>query len=157
MPVSAKRYERMMKAHGIHQTQTSIRDVPISSRKPKDEAAAKKRKLEQFEEDSNTAVDDDEVGFSKVKEEGIAIKDEIDFSGYGTDWLTFPEPGSKDDFSPTLHDGMSLEDCFQVDSFSVVNNQALYQEIPKEGHGDVGVSLMSEGQSGGHDSITILD
>ncbi|MCJ1353841.1 MAG: hypothetical protein MMC33_003828 [Icmadophila ericetorum] len=157
-----------MKAHGIHQTQTPIRDVPISSRKPKDETSstsAKKRKLEQFEDGSNTAVDDDEVGFSsssKIKDEGIiTIKDEIDFSGYGTDWLTFSDSGAKTEFDPTLlHDGLSLEDCFQVEGFGAVDDQVLYDDgIPKEGggHGDGGMRMMSDDQSGCHESITILD
>lgn len=70
-----------MKAHGIHQTQTAIRDTPIPSRRRKEDptcVSSKKRKLDQFDEDTNQAADDDE-GLEKVKEEvtGTGVKDEM--------------------------------------------------------------------------------
>ena len=89
---SAKRYERMMKAHGIYQTNSTIADTPIPSTKPKTSSSAtatnptkpassKKRKHTQFVE-KNTNTDDDE-GLSKVKPEppnekikGEAVKEE---------------------------------------------------------------------------------
>ena len=72
---SAKRYERMMKAHGIYQTNSTIADTPIPSTKPKtsssatatNPASSKKRKQTQFVE-TNTNTDDDE-GLNKVKPE----------------------------------------------------------------------------------------
>lgn len=89
---SAKRYERMMKAHGIYQTNSTIADTPISSNKPKisslatatnpsNPASSKKRKYVQFVE-RNTNTDDDE-GLRKVKAEppnkkikGEAVREE---------------------------------------------------------------------------------
>lgn len=74
----AKRYERMMKAHGIHQSQTTstIRDTPIPSPHRKTSstatttASAKKRKLDQFAETgSGVATDDDEGLSANVKKE----------------------------------------------------------------------------------------
>ena len=69
-----------MKAHGIHQTQTSIRDTPIPTRKRKDETSGsnrKKRKADFLDEDANDTADDDEgLGqeTSKVKEEKAPTK-----------------------------------------------------------------------------------
>ena len=89
---SAKRYERMMKAHGIYQTSSTIADTAIPSSKNKTTAAtatfnstppicSKKRKHAQFVE-TNSNTDDDE-GLSKVKSEypikrikGEMVKDE---------------------------------------------------------------------------------
>ncbi|MCJ1387207.1 hypothetical protein MMC18_000047 [Xylographa bjoerkii] len=67
---AAKRYERMMKAHGIHQA-ISSRDSAVQALHHKDDSislASKKRKHDQFEESSNQAIDDDE-GLGKVKNE----------------------------------------------------------------------------------------
>ena len=89
---SAKRYERMMKAHGIYQTNSTIADTSISSSKTKTASvpgtsnttapiSSKKRKHAQFVETS-TNTDDDE-GLSKAKSEpsikkikGETIKEE---------------------------------------------------------------------------------
>ena len=70
----------MMKAHGIHQPATSVRDTPIPSvrREPKaSPAGTKKRKLDQFSDAMSGTADDDE-GLGKVKAEitGSVIKDE---------------------------------------------------------------------------------
>ncbi|KAL2041771.1 hypothetical protein N7G274_005555 [Stereocaulon virgatum] len=75
---SAKRYERMMKAHGIYQTSSTIADTAFLSSKNKTTAAtatsnstapssSKKRKQAQFVE-TNSNTDDDE-GLGKVKSE----------------------------------------------------------------------------------------
>ena len=82
-----------MKAHGIHQTQTSIRDTPIPTRKRKDGRSGsngKKRKADFLDEDPNDTADDDEgLGqeTSKVKEEKspTKIKKEITAIGDGSD------------------------------------------------------------------------
>ena len=73
----AKRYERMMKAHGIHQP-VSARDpaIPVSRRKEEFiSQPAKKRKQDQFDDSHNQAADDDE-GLCSVKSEiGCAISE----------------------------------------------------------------------------------
>ena len=64
-----------MKAHGIHQTQASIRDTTINSR-PKASASSKKRKIDDGSDGYQNAGDDEE-GLSHVKPEpaGTKIKD----------------------------------------------------------------------------------
>ena len=91
----AKRYERLMKFHGIHQSQSAgttaptMRDTPVASRRktsPSREANNKKRKLNKLAENSqpDLNVDDDE-GFGKVKTE------------YSTDIKAEPESIKKED------------------------------------------------------------
>ena len=75
---SAKRYERMMKAHGIHQsqTQTTARNKPAPSL-PRDTTTpnakitqkGRKRKGHVTDTDFGGAVDDDEDFPSSVKSE----------------------------------------------------------------------------------------
>jgi hypothetical protein len=77
---SAKRYERMMKAHGIAPNAASVRPSP--ARTPKTEcrdsapaSSSKKRKADAFIEDNAGA--DDEEGFGNIKSErGGNIKEE---------------------------------------------------------------------------------
>ncbi|MCJ1397950.1 hypothetical protein MMC11_001146 [Xylographa trunciseda] len=67
---AAKRYERMMKAHGIHQA-ISSRDAAVPALRCKDDStcqSSKKRKHDQFNESSNQPVDDDE-GLLRAKDE----------------------------------------------------------------------------------------
>lgn len=76
---SAKRYERMMKANGIHQSQSdvttasSIRDTPIPSPRRKASPSAgpsnKKRKLDNLAEATSNFNTDDDEGLSNVKAE----------------------------------------------------------------------------------------
>lgn len=82
---SAKRYERLMKAHGIHQSQIStvdsIRNTPAPSRIKAcaTAGAGKKRKLNPFTEASlNT---DDDEGLPKFKAEGSGAKVKTERSG----------------------------------------------------------------------------
>ncbi|KAI9760845.1 MAG: hypothetical protein M1835_000100 [Candelina submexicana] len=76
---AAKRYERMMKAHGILPggppvSATSVSSTPKSSTKS---TPSKKRKTKDFDDSFNEAVDDDE-GLLPVKDEvkPLIIKDE---------------------------------------------------------------------------------
>ena len=78
---SAKRYERMMKAHGIHTPSASIRDTPVPTRRSRTEDKTgdnKKRKFNEFNTDASNLATDDDEGLSNVKEEhkNVAIKDE---------------------------------------------------------------------------------
>lgn len=76
---SAKRYERMMKANGIHQSQSggttvsSIRDTPNPSPRRKTSPSAgpsnKKRKLDEYAETTSNFNTDDDEGLSNVKAE----------------------------------------------------------------------------------------
>ncbi len=81
---SAKRYERMMKAHGISPGTPPARSTPApATARREDPGQAKKRKLEQFAgEMENSAVDDD-GGIVGIKDEfgpgdisNLAIKEE---------------------------------------------------------------------------------
>ncbi|KAI9860218.1 MAG: hypothetical protein M1830_006235 [Pleopsidium flavum] len=93
---AAKRYERMMKAHGIHPTSPTVRDTPAPT-KGKDSAkslALKKRKLDQFCDPASGATDDDE-GLAKVKDEvgAVFVKDEAATVGQeysGGEIMQFP-------------------------------------------------------------------
>ena len=70
----AKRYERMMKAHGIHQSAASIRDTPIASRRRNKDAksdSTKKRKADQFADENNNTTGDDDEGLGKIKDEPV--------------------------------------------------------------------------------------
>ena len=80
MLLSAKRYERMMKANGIHQSQSggttasSSRDTPAPSPRRKASPSAgpsssKKRKLDSFAETTSNLNTDDDEGLSNVKAE----------------------------------------------------------------------------------------
>ena len=89
---SAKRYERMMKANGIHQSQSgpttpsSIRDTPTPSSRRKNSPSAgpstsasgsKKRKLDDYAETtSGLNTDDDEGLFNAKAESSTAVKAE---------------------------------------------------------------------------------
>lgn len=81
---SAKRYERMMKANGIHQSQSgpttppSIRDTPTPSSRRKNSPSAapstsgsgnKKRKLDDYAETTSGLNTDDDEGLFNVKAE----------------------------------------------------------------------------------------
>ena len=83
---SAKRYERMMKAHGIHPTCPTARETPFPV-KPNDQPSAdalKKRKFDQFADVTNNPMDDDEGLFRAKTELGaILIKDEPSATGTG--------------------------------------------------------------------------
>lgn len=76
---SAKRYERMMRSHGIAPNAATIK--PASSRTPKSERrdskshTTKKRKASAFIEE-NTAVDDEE-NFSRVKPDPANEKEQL--------------------------------------------------------------------------------
>ncbi|KAF6232261.1 hypothetical protein HO173_009644 [Letharia columbiana] len=84
---AAKRYERMMKANGIHQSQSGgttasgIRDTPIPSPRRKTSPSAgscsKKRKLDQYAETNSNFNTDDDEGLGNVKaESSITVKAE---------------------------------------------------------------------------------
>ena len=89
---SAKRYERMMKANGIHQSQSgpttpsSIRDTPTPSSRRKTSPSAgpsnsssgnKKRKLDDYAETTSSLnTDDDEGPFNVKAESSTAVKAE---------------------------------------------------------------------------------
>ncbi|RDW95332.1 hypothetical protein BP5796_01095 [Coleophoma crateriformis] len=75
---SAKRYERMMRTHGIPSTVATTKPASGRSRKnePGDSPAPKKRKGEEFSEDPNNSVDDDEP-LASFKQEPINVKEEL--------------------------------------------------------------------------------
>ncbi len=145
---SAKRYERMMKAHGIHQTQASIRDTPIPSRtKLFTSPPSKKRKFEKSSDDNKNAADDDEgivppikpepAGIAHIKPEpadvpqikpepaGLTIKAEpttVANEGFMLD--------SKEQLmtsQPPVHDdGAMFQDFLQAGAFQLEEHEALW-------------------------------
>ena len=90
--LSAKRYERMMKANGIHQSQSgpttpsSTRDTSVPSSRRKNSPSAgpslsasgsKKRKLDNYAETTSSInADDDETLFNANAESSTAVKPE---------------------------------------------------------------------------------
>jgi hypothetical protein len=82
----AKRYERMMRAHGIAPNAASVKTQPASRTKtePRESTTGngnvpnKKRKAEQFMEDNNTSVADDEEGFAtNIKADPVDEKTQL--------------------------------------------------------------------------------
>jgi hypothetical protein len=76
---SAKRYERMMRAHGIAPNAATIKPPSTRSLKPEQRdsknQAPRKRKASAFIEE-NTAVDDEEI-FSRVKPDPASDKEHV--------------------------------------------------------------------------------
>ncbi|RDW88090.1 hypothetical protein BP6252_00122 [Coleophoma cylindrospora] len=75
---AAKRYERMMRTHGIPSTTVTTKPASGRSRKnqPGDSPAPKKRKGEELSEDPNNSVDDEEP-LANFKQEPISVKEEL--------------------------------------------------------------------------------
>ena len=167
-----------MKAHGIHQTQTTIRDTPIPSRRRKEGstcAGGKKRKLDQFDEDTNQAADDDE-GLGKVKEEvtGPVIKNETTASTEEIADLQYPwayyrpresstslkldEHDEHDVFNSFTH----AEDFAQLNTPSALGGDMIQNDgnemgdEPSSGHENSAYENSSY-ENGTHESILISD
>ena len=140
----AKRYERMMKAHGIHQTQTSIRDTPIPTRKRKDEtrgSTSKKRKTDFLGEDANNTADDDEgldADISKVKEEkpSIKVKSEVtaseDNAGAQFSWQHFKHDDAQESSRPEDNDIFS--DYIHSSAFGTSQEQGGFEVEKSQAH-----------------------
>ena len=162
---SAKRYERMMKAHGIHQPATSVRDTPIPSirREPKaSPSSSKKRKLDQFADAMSGTADDDE-GLGKIKEEAtrtiiknehVAIEENpapvSDYqysSGLSSQGLDLDDSSIFSDF---LQSGAYEPSTFQAQgSYTGPIDQSVYDNF--------GNNAPSESGQGLHESIVITD
>ena len=153
----------MMKAHGIHQPATSIRDTPIPSirKEPKSSlAVGKKRKLDQFSDTMSSTADDDEC-LGKVKEEMATpiikneplasdqnLASEFQYSGdLGSHALDMVDESSI--FSDFLHSGAYEQNNFQAQgSYSGGIDQSLYDSF----------SPVTSGSGQGlHESIVITD
>ena len=168
---SAKRYERMMKAHGIHQSSQPIRETTIASRPPKRAESAstpkdKKRKLDQFTDaNSNTDTGDDDEGLQNIKPEpvksepvGTVVKEEpveldqnpLSFSP-GTMESEY-QPDESSFFNEFLHPGAFDQPA--------LNGQSAYGGgFEPEGFGGLG-TVSTSGSGNGeaiHDSILIAD
>ena len=84
----AKRYERMMRAHGIAPNAATVKSAPRSLKTERTETTpsssspiAKKRKTDPFLEDNTSADDDERFGTVKIepvvlKEEQLVVKEE---------------------------------------------------------------------------------
>ena len=154
-----------MKAHGIHQTQTTIRDTPIPSRRRKEDptcAGGKKRKLDQFTQDTNQAADDDE-GSGKVKEEvtSKAIKDEMkanteDIAGVQYPWAYYRPRESSASLRLDEHD--VFNNFIHSEDFAQLNTPPAQagDMIENDGSG-MGVELSSSHENSTHESILISD
>jgi hypothetical protein len=135
----------MMKAHGIHQTQASIRDTPIPSRtKTSMSAPSKKRKLDQSSDDNNTAKDNNQgivplvksepAGVPQIKPEptsepqikpesaGLTIKDEP--VAVGNEDFIFDSKGQLSTLqAPVLDEGTMFQDFLQAGAFQLEEPQ----------------------------------
>ena len=164
-----------MKAHGIHQTQTTIRDTPIPSRRRKEDPACvggKKRKLDQFDEDTNQAADDDE-GLGKAKEEvaSMVVKDEMtanaeDIVGVQYPWAYYRPRESSTSLRLDEHDVFNnfihSEDFAQLNTPSadagdmIQNNGSGMGEEPSSSH-ENSIYENSTYEKSAHESILISD
>ena len=154
-----------MKAHGIHDKATPVRDTPIPSRrKAKTECTGsnKKSKLDQFSEPNGSAADDDE-GLARVKGEveSTIIKDEPAVDGE----LPVASSGLQ-------YQAVEIESAEKVDDDSSIFNDFLHSGsydqsmlVPQSSCGGVGQSdtggMASTALSGSghamHESILIAD
>jgi hypothetical protein len=85
----AKRYERMMRSHGIAPNAASIKPAPgrvVKTECRKSSTASKKRKADAFVQD-NTTADDDET-FANVKPEAAESKEHLQVKEEGDDLLS---------------------------------------------------------------------
>jgi len=135
----------MMKAHGIHQTQASIRDTPIPSRaKASMSSPSKKRKLDPSSDDTNIAMENNHgivplvkpepAGVPQIKPEpatvpevkpepaGLAIKDEP--TAAENEGFIFDSKGQLSTLqAPVLDEGTMFQDFLQAGAFQLEEPQ----------------------------------
>ncbi|KAL8827350.1 MAG: hypothetical protein Q9191_003242 [Dirinaria sp. TL-2023a] len=170
---AAKRYERMMKANGIHQSNQPIRETTIASTPRKraentSGSSQKKRKLDHFNDgNSNTDTGDDDEGLPKVKPEPVKAED---VNPDPTGAMIKEEPLILDDGNvsypdETLDQGYQAHDNSYFDEF--IQPSALTQPAVDEkpgyggafgqnGYDDFEAAPASEAHSGHDNSDTIL-
>lgn len=119
---SAKRYERMMKAHGIYQGNQPIRETTVASSRPskKNESSSgvknKKRKLDQFNDsNNNTDTADDDEDIPSMKPE--FVKTEPTKSG-STEAESLGPIHIKEESMKTVNDAVVKQEPLSVDGAS---------------------------------------
>lgn len=144
---SAKRYERMMKANGIHQSQSgpttvsSIRDTPVPSPRRKTSPSAgpsnKKRKLDSYAETTSNVNTDDDEGLCNVKTES-SIKAEVKAEPIKEDptmeEVTADSTASIGTFQPAFRDTMGFDGANDGSLFD--DFLAFGGSLPTMGNGD---------------------
>lgn len=169
----AKRYERLMKAHNIHQPASS-RDsiVPVIRRKDDSYSQAppaKKRKQDHFADNGDMTADDDE-GLGKVKDEtnGVdpnntiikseaALQEETRMGEpvFGADYPWLRYSASRVD-SNEGDEGAAFDDFIVSGAFEPLNATSHFEDAGTAKPGEGGGATVNVGaESGG--SILILD
>ena len=154
-----------MKAHGIHQSATTVRETPVPSRRRDKEpkgADAKKRKRDQFADGINNATDDDE-GLSRVKDEtmGGIIKQEAGCSGdISTQPGFFQYASPVGDQNSRVEDGMMFQDFLHAGAFEqdIAQSQSGYnREMHQPNHSSTGGLTVEASGADVNESIVIAD
>ncbi|MCJ1478300.1 hypothetical protein MMC13_006977 [Lambiella insularis] len=164
---AAKRYERLMKAHGIHQP-ISSRDTAVEPLRPKGGPASnssKKRKQDQFDTTNDVAADDDE-GLVRVKTEKTctipkekrikteAVQHTENSSESGYPWLRYESGGPNSGLADT---SSAFNEFIVPESYESINPSQLFEDAttmqssPLGGNGSLG------GSDGTRESILIVD
>ena len=180
---SAKRYERLMKFHGIHQSQSggttasTIRDIPVASPRRKTSSPAgpsnKKRKVDNYAETASNFNTDDDEGLSNVKtESNTTVKaEEIKEEAPG-------QEGVSDSTDPTASTGAFQYPISGAMGFDGANDSAMFDDFlafggsirpdhgsqatfdgghSKEGFASVTPAIKNENGQDIHESILITD
>ena len=179
---SAKRYERLMKFHGIHQSQSggttasTIRDIPVASPRKTSSPAGpsnKKRKLDNYAETTSNFNTDDDEGLSNVKTESTTTvkAEEIKEEALG-------QEGVSDSTDPTASTGAFQYPITGAMGFDGANDSAMFDDFlafggsirpdhgsqakfdgghSKEESASVTPAIKNENGQGIHESILITD
>ena len=138
---SAKRYERLMKFHGIHQSQTgstsvsAVREASVASSPRKSSAPAgtpsKKRKLVNYAETNCNLNTDDDEGLENVKAEpNISIKGEA-IKGEDTGEENVPDSTSYADLATSSGAFQSASNSAY--GFDGINDSAMFDDFLRFG------------------------
>ena len=181
---SAKRYERLMKFHGIHQSQSgstsvsAVREASIASPRRKSPAPAgpsnKKRKLVNYAEKTSNINTDDDEGLDNVKAESStsikaeAVKAEA-IKGEDTGEETIPDSTSYTGLTSNsafgfdgIHDSAMFDDFLRFGGSTLANNESQTALSGDQFDGATASTSMTPATGSGdghgvHESIVIVD
>ena len=184
---SAKRYERLMKFHGIHQSQSgstsvsAVREASIASPRRKSPAPAgpssKKRKLVNYAETTSNINTDDDEGLDNVKAESSAsVKAEAvkaePVKGEDTGEETIPDSTSYTGLTAStsnsafgfdgIHDSAMFDDFLRFGGSAPANNESQIALSGDQFDGATASTSMTPATGSGdghgmHESIVIVD
>ena len=145
----AKRYERMMRAHGIAPNAASIKPAPSRSKaERRDSIPLKKRKADQFLEDAG-ADDDELVGWGNIKEDPHLRDDKaLVFKEFKTEGGC---RGNEEDHKPQIlaqEQGLNLEQATNLMQYYDNSSQLVVDDL--YGAGDFGSGMAGYGTPSGY-------